>query len=388
MGRFDYEIQMRIPDEEARHKIIEMLTKDSRIDSKLDLAWIARNTPGYSGADLKMLIRETSMLAAKTYFRDEERLEDICIRLPHFVSAIKNIQPSGKREGFAIVPDVSWEDIGALHQVREELRLLVVEPLAHPEIFRRVGITNPAGVLLWGPPGCGKTLLAKAVANESHSNFISIKGPEILHKYVGESERAVRQIFERAKSSKPCIVFFDELDSLCPKRSYEENNYSARLVNQLLTEMDGLEERQQVYVMAATNRPDIIDNAILRPGRLDKMIYVDLPNSKERHDILIKQTKRTPIADDVDLLGIAYNIKTEGFSGADLGALVREASILSIQEVLSDKILFRMDFKVTRDHFETALDRVFPSVSVEDRRVYENLRLEYTVRRRSGLNGQ
>lgn len=196
------------------------------------------------------------------------------------------MQPSAQREGFSTVPNTTWKDVGALEKVRGELQLSVVEPILHPEKFKRVGLCAPAGVLLYGPPGCGKTLVAKAVSNESKANFISIKGPELLNKYVGESEKAVRQLFKRARASAPCIIFFDELDSLCPKRGSENNSSSERVVNQLLTEMDGLDERRDVFVIAATNRPDIIDPAMLRPGRLDKLLYVPLPTAEDRLQIL------------------------------------------------------------------------------------------------------
>ncbi|KAH3747440.1 hypothetical protein DPMN_181867, partial [Dreissena polymorpha] len=222
----------------------------------------------------------------------ESQLRDLYITMTDFQEALKCVQPSAKREGFATVPDVTWDDIGALQDVREELQLAILAPVRHPEQFQSLGLTRAQGVLLAGPPGCGKTLLAKAVANESGINFISVKGPELLNMYVGESERAVRTVFQRARNSAPCVIFFDELDALCPKRSgHSEGNSSARVVNQLLTEMDGLEERRQVYIMAATNRPDIIDPAVLRPGRLDKTLYVGLPCLEDRLDILNCITK-------------------------------------------------------------------------------------------------
>ena len=201
----------------------------------------------------------------------------------------------------------------------------IVEPILHPDKFRRIGLTAPAGVLLYGPPGCGKTLVAKAVSNESKANFISIKGPELLNKYVGESEKAVRQLFKRARASAPCVIFFDELDSLCPRRGSENNSSSERVVNQLLTEMDGLDERRDVFVIAATNRPDIIDPAMLRPGRLDKLLYVPLPTLEDRHQILKTLTRSLPVAKDVNLKIIASSNQCDGYSGADLSALVREA---------------------------------------------------------------
>ncbi|OUM68902.1 hypothetical protein PIROE2DRAFT_68639 [Piromyces sp. E2] len=311
----------------------------------------------------------------------EEELKPLCITIEDFQKAVKKVQPSSKREGFATVPGVSWDDIGALETVREELNMAVVEPIRHPEYFAAVGITAPMGVLLYGPPGCGKTLLAKAVANESHSNFISVKGPELLNKYVGESERAIRQVFSRARASSPCVIFFDELDAICPKRSNDtDSTSSARLVNTLLTEMDGLDNRKQVFVIAATNRPELIDSAMVRPGRLDRMLYVDLPTAPERLDILKTITKKTPLDSTIDLEKIANDPRCEGFSGADLASLVREASVtalrtsiyknessikkstLSLTDVLPDTK--KVDhIYVCPSHFDVAFTKIVRSVS-------------------------
>lgn len=299
----------------------------------------------------------------------EAQLESLAITHEDFKHSLKKVQPSSKREGFATVPDVSWEDIGALQFVRDELRMAVVEPINHPEFFERVGITNPAGVLLWGPPGCGKTLLAKAVANESNTNFISVKGPELLNKYVGESERGVRQVFARARASSPCVIFFDELDALCSRRDDQQSDASARVVNTLLTELDGVENRSQVYVIAATNRPDMIDPAMLRPGRLDKLLYVELPTPGERFDILTKLSKKTPLGDDVDLKDIANDSRCEGLSGADLASLVRESAVASLRAKFystgvmnAAAISAADDIFVTKKDFDVAFTKVTPSV--------------------------
>lgn len=299
----------------------------------------------------------------------EAQLASLSITQEDFQHSLKKVQPSSKREGFATVPDVSWEDIGALQFVRDELRMAVVEPINHPEFFERVGITNPAGVLLWGPPGCGKTLLAKAVANESNTNFISVKGPELLNKYVGESERGVRQVFARARASSPCVIFFDELDALCSRRDDQQSDASARVVNTLLTELDGVENRSQVYVIAATNRPDMIDPAMLRPGRLDKLLYVELPTPGERHDILKKLSKKTPLADDVDLQAIANDARCEGLSGADLASLVRESAVASLRAKFYATGVMDIgatssaeDIFVTKKDFDIAFTKVTPSV--------------------------
>lgn len=255
----------------------------------------------------------------------DPRLLKFFIEVEDFKKASKLVKPSAQREGFSTVPNTTWQDVGALDYVRAELRMAIVEPILNPLRFKAIGLNAPAGVLLYGPPGCGKTLVARAVANESKANFISVKGPELLNKYVGESERAVRSLFKRAMQSAPCVIFFDELDSLCPKRGSDNNSSGERVVNQLLTEMDGLEERVGVFIIAATNRPDIIDPAMLRPGRLDKLLYVPLPSIDDRLSILKTTVKNVPLADDVDLKKISESPQCEGYSGADLSALTREA---------------------------------------------------------------
>lgn len=228
-----------------------------------------------------------------------------------FQIALKKVQPTAKREGFSVIPGTTWEDIGALKNLREELESSICWPITDPEKFKIFNINPPAGVLLYGPPGCGKTLLAKAVANESKANFISIKGPELLNKYVGESERAIRELFRRAKSSAPCVIFFDEIDAICPKRGSDANQVTERVVNQLLTELDGMEDRKNVFVIAATNRPDIIDNAMLRPGRLDKLLYVPIPTGDDRESILKALCRKSPISEDVNFHEIAHHDRCE-----------------------------------------------------------------------------
>lgn len=321
-------------------------------------------------------------------------LEPLSITNDDFLVALPSIQPSSKREGFATVPDVSWADVGALHSTREELCMAIVEPIKRPELFAAVGVKASSGVLLWGPPGCGKTLLAKAVANESRANFISVKGPELLNKYVGESERAVRQVFSRARTSSPCVIFFDELDALVPRRDEALSESSSRVVNTLLTELDGLESRGQVYVIGATNRPDMIDPAMCRPGRLDKLCYVDLPNQEERWEILKTLTKKSPLGDAVDLQLLAQDAHTRGFSGADLYALVRESATVALQAALrhqraeeakmgtppldgqasAKKPSALPKVSITQTDFTNALQKVRPSVSKDQREKYASLR--------------
>ncbi|XP_067613435.1 nuclear valosin-containing protein-like isoform X2 [Eurosta solidaginis] len=306
---------------------------------------------------------------------------DFCITLDDFFEAVKVVQPSSKREGFITVPDVTWNDVGALQDIREELQLAVLAPVKFPEKLITLGLTAPSGVLLCGPPGCGKTLLAKAIANEAGINFISVKGPELMNMYVGESERAVRACFQRARNSAPCVIFFDEFDSLCPKRSDgNESGAGTRVVNQLLTEMDGVEERKGVYILAASNRPDIIDPAILRPGRLDTILYVGLPQKEERIEILKATTKnrtKPELAEDVDF--VALSDSTDGYTGADLAGLVRQASMVALKESIHNPE--STDLHVRKKHFDYALKLVRPSVTVQDRKTYEKLRLKYAAPR-------
>lgn len=316
----------------------------------------------------------------------DDELETLCIERVDFLESLKSVQPSAKREGFITVPDVTWDDIGSLGDIREELKLAILAPVKFPQRLKQLGLSSPSGVLLCGPPGCGKTLLAKAVANEAGINFISVKGPELLNMYVGESERAVRQCFQRARNSAPCVIFFDEFDSLCPKRSdTSEGSAGMRVVNQLLTEMDGIEDRKGVFLMAATNRPDIVDPAVLRPGRLDKILYVGLPAVDDRVDILRALTKNStkpPLADDVDLTTVAR--LTEGYTGADLAGLVRQASLQtlkdSIAECSSDDTASsdsEQDLKVAMLHFQEAIRSIKPSVNEEDKKHYERLKRKY-----------
>ncbi|XP_067277904.1 nuclear valosin-containing protein-like isoform X2 [Pseudorasbora parva] len=410
-GRFDREICLGIPDEGARLKILKTLCRKITLPEDFDYSALARLTPGYVGADLMALCREAAMTAVnrillksssedgtplkseleqllslikKNESLSEEQLSGLCVAMSDFKASLSRVQPSAKREGFATVPDVTWEDVGALQDIREELNMAIMAPINNPEHFRALGLSAPAGVLLAGPPGCGKTLLAKAVANESGLNFISVKGPELLNMYVGESERAVRQVFQRGRNSAPCVIFFDEIDALCPRRSEHESGASVRVVNQLLTEMDGMENRRQVFMMAATNRPDIIDPAVLRPGRLDKTLYVGLPPAADRHAILVTITKggtKPHLDPDVSLEEIAHDARCESFTGADLSALVREASVNALRVHLNTgppqthSVTEPVkDITVSRVHFEDAFKKVRPSVSKKEQLMYEKLK--------------
>ena len=383
-GRFDKEINMSIPNQSVREQILRALTRKMDLEDDVDFKNLAQHTPGFVGADLQDLV---STAAASALGRPLENLKagieegameidntilspaliklrgvikiledpettfpSIKISNGDFLKVLPKIQPSLKREGFATVPDTTWKDIGALTSIRQKLEAAVVDPILYPERYARVGITAPSGVLLWGPPGCGKTLLAKAVANESKANFISIKGPELLNKFVGESERAVRQVFNRARASAPCIIFFDELDALAPRRDDATNESSARVVNTLLTELDGLDSRVGIYVIGATNRPDIIDPAILRPGRLETLLYVDLPEKDERVAILKTLLQSMDIKFDSIIQRVAE--ECDGFSGADLASLVRHAGLSAIQR----------DDDLRSEDFVCAKESVKPSV--------------------------
>ncbi|KAJ6006455.1 AAA domain-containing protein [Penicillium sp. IBT 35674x] len=399
-GRFDKEINMTVPSEPVREQILRALTRKMQLADDLDLKTLAKRTPGFVGADLNDLVSTAGAAAIKRYLdilksnsgeemeiegeddlsprvRELRRLitharenpigdetETVLVSNADFFTALPKIQPSSKREGFATIPDTTWADIGALGGVRDELSTAIVEPIRTPDIYEKVGITAPTGVLLWGPPGCGKTLLAKAVANESRANFISVKGPELLNKFVGESERAVRQVFVRARSSVPCVIFFDELDALVPRRDDTLSEASARVVNTLLTELDGLGTRQGIYVIAATNRPDIIDPAMLRPGRLETLLFVNLPSPLERVEILQTLIRKLPIEFNDELRRLAE--ECEGFSGADLGSLLRRAGYMAIKRRDSIRI----------EDFVAAKTFVRPSVT--DMKKYEKLRRDWS----------
>lgn len=399
-GRFDKEINMTVPSEPVREQILRALTRKMRLADDLDFKTLAKRTPGFVGADLNDLVSTAGSTAIKRYLEllkshggeemEIEEVDDISPKIKElrrliahaketpmgeeaevvlvsnadFFTALPKIQPSSKREGFATIPDTTWADIGALGGIRDELATAIVEPIKNPDVYANVGITAPTGVLLWGPPGCGKTLLAKAVANESRANFISVKGPELLNKYVGESERAVRQVFVRARSSIPCVIFFDELDALVPRRDDTLSEASARVVNTLLTELDGLgSNRQGIYVIAATNRPDIIDPAMLRPGRLETLLFVNLPSPLERVEILQTLVRNLPIEFNEDLRRLAE--ECEGYSGADLGSLLRRAGYSAIK---------RRDTIAIQD-FVAAKDFIRPSVT--DLKKYEKLRRDW-----------
>ncbi|MCL4332759.1 MAG: CDC48 family AAA ATPase [Candidatus Thermoplasmatota archaeon] len=377
-GRFDREINIGVPSKNGRKEIISIHTRgmpmgmdENRKSQFVDE--IADITYGFVGADLAALARESAMNALRRYLPEidldkpipAEILEKMAVREDDFREALKTIEPSSLREVTAEVPNVKWEDIGGLETVKSDLREAVELPLMKPEIFRKLGIRAPKGFVLFGPPGVGKTLLAKAVATESKANFISVKGPEVLSKWVGESEKAVREIFKKAKQASPCIVFLDEIDSIAPRRgSYGDSGVTERIVNQLLTSLDGIETLQGVVVIAATNRPDMIDTALLRAGRFDKLVYIPAPDRGSRLKILEVHTKKMPLARDVDLNALAD--ETEGYVGADIENLCREAGMVAFRESLDAS-------EVSQKHFLEALKGIKPSVDAEVINFYQNV---------------
>ncbi len=366
-GRFDREIEIGVPDKQARYEILQIHTRGMPLAEDVDLKKLAEITHGYTGADLAALCRETAMKALRRYLPEinleEERippsvLEKMEVRMEDFLNAYKEITPTAMREVYIEVPTVHWEDIGGLEDVKRELREAVEWPLKNPEVFKRFGIRPPKGILLYGPPGCGKTLLARAVATESEANFITIKGPEVFSKWVGESEKAIREVFRKARMAAPAIIFFDEFDSLVPKRGmgFGDSGVTERVISQLLTEMDGIMRLEDVVVIAATNRPDIIDPAVLRPGRFDRLIFVPAPDEKGRLEIFKIYTKNMPLAKDVSLEELAK--ATNGYSGADIEALCREAALNALRRDINAK-------EVTKADFDAAMEKIGPSIRPE-----------------------
>lgn len=364
-GRFDREIEIGIPDKQGRYEILQIHTRGMPLAKDVDLKKLAEITHGYTGADLAALGRETAMKALRRYLPEidleAERippsvLEKMEVTMADFMNAFKEITPTAMREVAIEVPTVHWDDVGDLEEVKQDLKESVELPLKNPQVFQRMGINPPKGILLFGPPGCGKTLLARAVATESEANFIAIKGPEVFSKWVGESEKAIREVFRKARMSSPAVVFFDEIDSLVPRRGsgFGDSGVTDRVISQLLTEIDGIASLQDVVILAATNRPDIVDPAVLRPGRFDRLIYVPEPDEKGRQRIFEIHTKGMPLAKDVDLKELAR--MTKGYSGADIESLCREAAMIAIRRDINSK-------QVTFADFRQALKKIGPSIS-------------------------
>ncbi|MFC7154415.1 CDC48 family AAA ATPase [Halomarina halobia] len=386
-GRFDREIEIGVPDKGGRKEILQVHTRGMPLAEDVNLDVYAENTHGFVGADLESLSKEAAMNALRRIRPeldlesdeiDAEVLESLRVTENDFREALKGITPSALREVFVEVPDITWNDVGGLEDTKERLRETIQWPLEYPEVFEAMDMEAAKGVLLYGPPGTGKTLLAKAVANESQSNFISIKGPELLNKYVGESERGVRDVFEKARSNAPTVVFFDEIDSIAGQRgrNMSDSGVGERVVSQLLTELDGLEELEDVVVVAATNRPDLIDTALMRPGRLDRHVHVPVPDEAARRAIFGVHTREKPLADDVDLDRLAR--RTEGYVGADIEAVCREAAMIASRDFIKSVDREEIEgsignVRITMDHFERALDEVNASVTDEVRERYEEI---------------
>ncbi|MBX0303393.1 CDC48 family AAA ATPase [Haloarcula salinisoli] len=386
-GRFDREIEIGVPDKEGRKEILQVHTRGMPLSEEIDIDSYAENTHGFVGADLATLTKESAMNALRRIRPeldleseeiDAEVLEKLEISDDDVKDAMKGIEPSALREVFVEVPDVTWDSVGGLEDTKERLRETIQWPLEYGSVFEAMDLDAAKGVLLYGPPGTGKTLLAKAVANEAQSNFISVKGPELLNKFVGESEKGVREVFAKARENAPTVVFFDEIDSIAGERGggQTDSGVGERVVSQLLTELDGIEEMEDVVVVATTNRPDLIDSALLRPGRLDRHVHVPVPDEEARRAIFSVHTRDKPLADGVDLNSLAR--RTDGYVGADIEAVCREASMAATREFINsvdpeeigDSV---SNVRVTMDHFEHALSEVGPSVTDETRERYDEI---------------
>ena len=372
-GRFDREIPISVPNKKGRLNILKIHTRNMPMAEDVKLEKLAEVTHGFVGADVSALAKEAAMNVLRRLLPDiklqekepipKELLEKLIVTKEDFQEALKIVRPSAMREILVEIPNVRWNQVGGLELTKQELKEAVEWPLKYQNAFKNLSIKPPRGILLYGPPGCGKTLLAKAVANESQANFILIKGPELLNKFVGESERGVRKVFEKARQLNPAIIFFDEVDSLVPRRGgYDNSGVTERVVNTLLSEMDGLEELNDVIVMAATNRPDMLDPALLRPGRFDRMILVSVPDEKSRLEIFNINTKDMPIATDVDLAKLAKEAKL--YTGADIENVCKEAGILALRENIKAR-------EITMKHFEEALKKTRASVTEDDLEAYK-----------------
>jgi AAA family ATPase, CDC48 subfamily len=399
-GRFDREIYIGMPDKNARRDILQVHTRSVPLCTEEDvkeeicepvdvvsLDEIAEMTQGYTGADLTALVREAAMIRLREAIDKKEidldqlqippeQLARIKIRRKDFLESMKYVQPTVLKEFIVEAPEVHWDDIGGLEEVKQELKEMVLWPLEYPEYFKELGIEPPKGILLFGPPGTGKTLLATAVATESNANFIAVRGPEILSKWFGESERAIREIFKKARMAAPCVIFFDEIDAIAPARGLRvDSGATDRIVNQLLAEMDGIAPLKNVVVIAATNRPDMMDPALLRPGRFDRIVYVPPPDEDARFEILKVHIRGLRLSDDVKNGDYKYlrdlARRTEGYTGADLAALVREAAMLALRETIKSNS--NQVKPVGIEHFEEALKVVPPSLSKQDIARFEEM---------------
>ncbi len=381
-GRFDREIEIGVPNTSGRLEILKIHTRNMPLLDDVNLDRLASQTFGFVGADIEALCKEAAMAVLRrvipeiSWDKDEgvsaEILDKLKVGMDDFRAALRNVRPSAMREVLVQIPDIRWKDVGGLEEVKQELKESVEWPIKNPKSFQKLGIIPPKGLLLYGPPGSGKTLLAKAVAHETEMNFINVKGPELLSKWVGESEKAVRETFKKARQVSPCIIFFDEIDSLAPRRGRSMGSHvTEQVVNQILTELDGLEELHNVVVIAATNRPDIVDSALLRPGRIDRLIMVPPPGKKAREEIFKVHTRNMPLNENIDLKKLAE--KTEDYSGADIEAVCREAGMLALREDMNAKI-------VKKNHFEKALKKIKPSINEKELNLYKTFSERYQTK--------
>jgi transitional endoplasmic reticulum ATPase len=370
-GRFDREIEIGVPDRSGRVEILQIHMRNMPIAEDVDLEGLADRMHGFVGADINSLCKEAAMKALRRYLPDlttedeipQEIVDKMQVTGGDFEDSLKEIEPSAMREVLVELPHVTWKDLGGLGALKQELIEAVEWPIKQPEKFRQMGIRPPKGILLYGPPGTGKTMIAQAIANETNANFISVRGPQMLSKWVGESEKAIREIFRKARQVSPAIIFFDELDSIAPMRGMDDGSHvMERVVNQLLSELDGLEELKDVVVIAATNRPDILDPALLRSGRFDRLLMVGAPDKLGRYEILKIHTAQMPNSEDVNLDELAE--LTEGYVGSDLDSLCREAAMLALREDLD---------KVDMNHYREALKKVRPSVEESMVSYYERI---------------
>ncbi|MFP4001329.1 MAG: CDC48 family AAA ATPase [Thermoplasmata archaeon] len=386
-GRFDREIEIGLPDRKGRKEILQIHTRGMPIADDVDLTVLSEFTHGFAGADLESLAKEAAMRALRRYLPEIEMgepipsdvLEKMEVQQRDFHEALREIEPSSLREIMVEIPQVSWEDVGGLEKIKEKLKDSVDRPISDPESFIEMGIEPPKGILLYGPPGTGKTLLAKAIANESNANFISVKGPEVLSKWVGESEKAVREVFKKARQTAPSVVFLDELDALAPKRGERgTDGTTQRVVNQLLTSLDGIERNSNIVVLGATNRPDRIDHALLRAGRFDHRLSVPIPDLEARKKIFEVHTRDMPLGDDVDMDRLVNF--TESYVGADIESLCRQAGLAAIKDRSKE---------VKMSHFERAEKEVEPSVDEDVKKMYEEWEkdMEKSVDKKKDFNG-
>jgi transitional endoplasmic reticulum ATPase len=374
-GRFDREIELGVPDRDGRLDILQIHTRGMPLEKDVNLERLADITHGFVGADLHALAKEAAIRALRRILPEidlsaesipADILNKIIVKMQDFIDVVNEMEPSAMREVFVEVPDVKWEDIGGLEIIKQELREAVEWPLKYQGMFAYADATPPKGILLYGPPGTGKTLMAKATANESEANFISIKGPELLSKWVGESEKGVREIFRKARQAAPCIIFFDEIDAIAPARGgdFGTSHVTERVISQILTELDGLEVLTNVVVIAATNRPDIIDTALLRPGRFDRLLYVPPPDYESRKQIIHIHTKKKPLADDTNIDNLAA--KMDGYTGADIAAVASAAVMLALREHISkygkpqEAQSHAKELKIHMRHFEEAMKKIRP----------------------------